>query len=92
MAYKALKELQYCYPHIKFYIVLAYYPSIAIEDSIYPEGLETVPKRFCIDKRNRWMLKRADYVVVYIQRNVGGAAKYWDVAVKSGKNVINLCK
>ncbi len=70
--------------------MLAYYPSATVEDSIYPEGLEMVPKRFCIDKRNRWMLNRADYVVTYISRSVGGAAKYSEIALKSGKNIINL--
>ena len=57
---------------------------------MYPEGIETVPRRFAMDWRNRWMLKQADYVVTYITHSWGGAAKVAEKAVKSGKRVINL--
>ena len=58
---EVLRELQTIYP-IDYAVVLAYFP---IErdgngtpnppDTIYPEGLETVPKRFVICYRNRRM-------------------------------------
>ena len=58
---EVLRELQTIYP-IDYAVVLAYFP---IErdgngtpnppDTIYPEGLETVPKRFAICYRNRRM-------------------------------------
>lgn len=86
----ALKELQTEYPFIKYSVVLAYFPKENIENSIFPEGLETVPPRFQIDKRNRWMIKNSDYVITYITRNAGGAAKYSAIAEKSGKTIINI--
>ncbi len=90
LAVKALKELQKDYPHIGYSVVLAYLPEVYTENSIYPEGLEAVPKRFCIDKRNRWMLGKSDYVVSYVTRNVGGAAKFSSLAIKQNKTVINI--
>ena len=59
-------------------------------DTMYPEGVETVPKRFAIDWRNRWMLKHADYVVTYITHYWGGAAKFAEKAARSGKQIVNI--
>ena len=60
-------------------------------DTILPEGIETVPKRFAITYRNKWMLSHADVVVTYITRDsASGAAQFRNLAEKSGKKVINL--
>jgi len=90
LAVKALREIQRECPHIRYSVVLAYLPEENIENSIYPEGLENVPKRFCIDKRNRWMLGKSDYVISYVTRNVGGAAKFSALAQRQNKTVINI--
>ena len=42
-------------------------------ETVYPEGLETVPKRFAIFRRNDRMLKQADVVVVYVTHRTGGS-------------------
>ena len=63
-----MKELAVSYPQIRYTIVLAYLPDeksvISETNTIYPEGLESVPKRFCIARRNDWSLKRP-----YFSRN-----------------------
>lgn len=80
-------------------VVLAYLPPERKDDlarfedysdTMYPEGIETVPKRFAIDWRNHWLLKQADYVVAYITHSWGGAAQYAELAAKKRKIVINL--
>ena len=95
----ALRELAEQYTNITYAVVLAYLPPELKDDlaqyqdytdTMYPEGIETVLRRFAIDWRNRWMLKQADYVVTYITHSWGGAAKFAEKAVKSGKRVINL--
>lgn len=95
----ALRELAEQYTNITYAVVLAYLPLEQKDDlaqyqdytdTMYPEGIETVLRRFAIDWRNRWMLKQADYVVTYITHSWGGAAKFAEKAVKSGKRVINL--
>lgn len=95
MALSVLKELSEMYPQIDYYVVYAYLPEKGGEDferTIYPEGIETVPKRFAIDYRNRWIVGRADIVVAYVRRSFGGAAKFVDMAKRKGLDIIDLCK
>ena len=94
-AFCALKALRARYPDIVCTRVLAYLPEgkrEGAEESVYPEGMENVPPRYAIDRRNRWMLERADMVVCYVQHSFGGAARYVRLATKQGKEVINLCQ
>lgn len=96
MVRSTLRELVETYPRISYAVVLEMLPRRRDEavwdfsDTIFPEGLETVPPRFAISRRNEWMLKRADYVVAYITHSWGGAAQYADKAVRQGKIVLNL--
>ena len=57
-----------------------------------PEGIESVPPRFAISWRNRWMLRQSDHVVTFITRSFGGAAQFADAAKQQGKTVINLAE
>ena len=96
MVYKALKELKQMYPHIQYTVVLAYLPtetSVSQYDpseTLFPEGMEKAPKRFAIDRRNRWMLQQSEYVVTYVTHSWGGAAKYAELAEKQNRIVNNL--
>lgn len=91
--YQALKELKIFYPHIKYYVVLAYMPSENdLENTLLPEGIECVPKRYAISYRNKWMVNNCDYVVSYLTRNFGGAYKFASMARRKNKICINLCR
>ena len=94
MVEAVLAHLQNQYPHICSTVVLAYLPKEKnnSENTLYPEGLELVPPKFAIDRRNRWMLDHADYVVTYVVRPFGGAAKFKLLAEKSGRYVYELAK
>lgn len=90
-----LSDLKNKYKHIKYNIVLAYLPlktnNIQYEDkTIYPEGIETVPKRFAISWRNRFMISKSNYIVCYITHKYGGAYKFVEFAYKHNKTIINL--
>lgn len=90
-----LRELKTVYPHIRYAVVLAYMPEETEadqSDTMLPEGIETVPKRFAIFWRNRWMLRYSEYVVTYITHSWGGAAQFAETAERQGKTVINLSK
>lgn len=75
MARSVLRELAKVYPHISYAVVLERLPGPRdkaiwdFSDTIFPEGLETVPPRFAISRRNEWMLRQADFVVTYITHN-----------------------
>lgn len=95
MARSLLAELAQIYP-IHYDIVLAYLPkgndpSSDGSHTILPDGFESVPPRFAIDYRNRWMLDRSDVVVTYV-RYPGGAEKYKASAERKGKMVVEVAK
>ena len=89
-----LEDLSQTYP-ITYSVVLAYLPTEKnkydnLTNTIYPEGLETVPKRFAISWRNKWMIQQSDVVVTYVTHNFGGAWQFKGMAERLNKHVINL--
>ena len=92
MVRRQLEDLSKTYP-IKYYVVLAYMPGKndkPDEHSILPEGIESVPRRFAINYRNKWMLNKSGIVVTYVTRPFGGAAQFKKLAEKQEKTIINL--
>ena len=94
MCYKILSDLKFQFPDVKIYRVLAYIPKDErfSEDSIYPENIETVPKRFAISWRNKWMIEKSDYAITYAIRKFGGAYKFENLAIKKKLNVIKIAE
>lgn len=92
-AISVLRELSGVYPQIRYYVVLAYFPT---KDpgypTIFPEGIEKTPKKFAISLRNRWMATNSDAVIAYVKRSYGGAAQFVEFAKKRKKEIINLAK
>ena len=92
MVRRQLEDLSKTYP-IKYYVVLAYMPGKNAEPdehSILPEGIETVPRRFAINYRNKWMLTKSDIVVTYVTRNFGGAWEFKQLAESKEKILMQL--
>ena len=90
-----LRELKAESLEIDYAVVLAYMPGKKgeyedLSDTLLPEEVAAVPPRYAIDRRNKWMLKHADFVVTYITHDWGGAAKFAKMAEKQGKRVINF--
>ena len=94
MVRRQLENLSQTYP-ITYNVVLAYIPTKKNEyedhsNTILPEGIETVPKRFAISYRNKWMVEQSDVVVTYVTHSFGGAAQFKTMAERQGKTVIEL--
>lgn len=94
MVYGVLTELQKSHD-IRFDIVLAYLPvkkDLFCEQvpTILPEGIETVPRRFAIEYRNKWMIEQSDIVVTYVRHSFGGAAKFDALAKRKGKRMVKM--
>ena len=94
MVRRQLEYLSQTYP-ITYNIVLAYIPTKKSEydsftNTLLPEGIETVPKRFAISYRNKWMIEQADVIVTYVTHSFGGAAQFKALAQRQGKTVIEL--
>ena len=95
MAYSVLKELKSNYQHIRYTVVLAYMPDSYIkevygEDTLFPNGMESVPRRFAISKRNDWIIQHSSFAVCYVHKITGGAAKFREKAEKKGLKVIDV--
>ena len=56
---------------------------------LYPE-LETVPLKFAISHRNKWMVKQADYIIAYIEHSFGGAYQTYKYAKHKRKRIFNI--
>lgn len=97
MVLSAVRKMKERYPYITYKVVLAYMPGkkeewspYAAEETMYPEGLEFVPRRFAISWRNKWMINESDVVVCYITHSWGGAAQYVELAECKKKLIVNL--
>lgn len=96
IALNVLRGLKEKFKHIHYFVVLAYFPdlkrSVNIDDgveTIYPFEYGKVYPRFAIDKRNRWMIDKAQVVVTYVI-GAGSAEKFKNLAERKGKTVINI--
>ncbi len=98
MVLEVRSEMKNEFPHINYAVVLAYIPHhpsdeysyCTPEESIFPGGLEKVPRKYGILWRNDWMLKRSDTVICYVWHCIGGSGRMVEKALKQGKRVINL--
>ena len=82
LAARAVQETKATVPGIRLTLVLAYLPepgrTISTDDydeTLYPEGLALVPRRFAISRRNQWMVDASDCLIAYVACGYGGAAQ-----------------
>jgi len=93
-----LEEIEKINKDIKFYVVLYQMPSennhfvLNSYATLLPDGIENVMPKFSIIYRNKWMIEKSDFVVAYVDRPQGGAARFYKLAIKKGKKVFNLGK
>ena len=93
IAYGVLKSLKVEFPHISFFVVLAYMPTKAEfpEDlTLFPEIVARSHPKYAILKRNQWMIEQSDLVVSYVLTSFGGAARYKQMAQKKEKRIVEL--
>lgn len=98
MVISLLKKTSAEYTMISCTVILAYLPTgktnIICCDlpTIYPEGIEYVPKKYAVSYRNDWIVRQADTVICYITHDFGGATKFVEKARKKGKTIYNISK
>ena len=92
LAASVLREQKKRYSQIELVLVLAYLntgrDTSGYDSTVYPP-LETVPRRFAISHRNRWMVESADVVVAYVLHDWGGAATTLRCARQKKKQIIS---
>ena len=95
-AAQAVRRLKKRYPHIELVLVYAYLPegkderAETYDATLFPDGLETAPRRFAIIRRNEWMARNCNMVIGYISHDWGCAHHAYQLAEKHGKLCVNL--
>ena len=95
-----LKEIKADFPTIELLFITPYLndnyskletAKLYYDGIIYPP-LENVPRRFCILKRNEWMVDEADLVIAFVKYSWGGAAKTLEYAKRKKVEFFNLAE
>lgn len=93
---RTLAEIQKEGKDIEFYIVLSFVnesPLIPLQSvTIFPEGLEFVPPKYAISKRNEWMIQNSDFALVYVENAISNSKRWMKRAEAKGLKVKNLAK
>lgn len=79
---------------IKIHILLAYINEMALSGfqdyTEFCEGLENVPKRFAICRRNNIMLQKATFVITNAHKSTGNSRTWLSKAIQQGKKIIYI--
>lgn len=96
MVLSVLKKLSTEISALSYAIILAYLSTGKSAEcyngllTIYPEGIECVPKKYAISYRNNRIVKQADMIICYITHDFGGAAQFVKKAENKCKIVYNV--
>jgi hypothetical protein len=94
MAARALAGLAVRHGGLDWHVVLSRMPrpgEALLYPTLFPDGLERVPPRLAIVRRNMWMLSRAGTLIACAPYP-GNASRFVARARNMGLKVIDLCK
>lgn len=70
------------HPEVRLTMLLPYHPAerevilpSGFDSSLYPPGMENVPRRFAIARANRWMVEHCTHLVAYVTHPASNAGK-----------------
>lgn len=93
----AVKQVKRRHPEIILMLVLPYHPAerpvqtpYGFDGTYYPEGMETVPRRFAIVQANKYMVDNVDWLVAYVCHGACNSRKILEYAQKQGVSCINI--
>lgn len=56
--------------------------SPGFDRTLFPPGMETVPKRLAIIRANRWALAQSDFLIAYVSHPSGGSRAVLEAALR----------
>ena len=87
LAAAVVMALMEVHPEVRLYRVLSYFPTgrgvpehPGFTGTVFPQGLESVPRRFAILRANRLMVDACDYLIAYAPHEYSNARKVLDYA------------
>lgn len=91
IAASAVKRAKQRHPEVLLMLVLPYHPAerpveipYGFDGTYYPEGMESVPRRFAIVQANRRMVDGADWLIAYVRHGASNSRKILEYAQKQG--------
>ena len=90
LAVRAVLEAKRNHADVTLTLLMPYYRTDAeslpdgFDGSLFPDGLETVPKRAVILRANQYMIRHCDYLITYNKNRVGNTRKLVAEARKNG--------
>lgn len=83
LAAQAVVEAKEAHPGITLSLLLPYHPAErtielpkGFDDSIYPDGMETTPRRYAIERSNRQMIRQVNFLIAYVTHPASNASKF----------------
>ena len=93
----AVKQVKRQHPEITLMLVLPYHPAerpvekpYGFDGTYYPEGVETVPRRFAIVQANKHMVENVDWLIAYVRHGASNSQKIIEYAKTKSVPYINL--
>ena len=97
MAARAVIAAKQGHPQVRLTMLLAYHPGerlvtllAGFDGSLYPPGLENVPRRFAVPRANRWMVEHCTHLVAYVTHPASNAGKVVEWGRIQEKSVVEL--
>ncbi len=97
LAAKAVTDLKCRYSGITLSLLIPYHPAErpiktppGFDNTFYPPGMETVPRRVAIVRANRYMVDHVDYLIAYVWHPASNARDLVEYAQRRRIAVTNL--
>ena len=89
---KAVISLKSRFPDIRLFLVIPYHPAErpvptprGYDGTYYPQGMESVPRKFAIVRANRRMIDESDYLVAFVWHPASNAREFLEYARRREK-------
>ena len=101
LAARALIAAKYAYPEITLMLLLPYHPAerpikipTGFDNTYYPFGMESVPRKLAIARANRYMVEHVDHLIAYSWQSASNTAKLVQyakrISLTTELNVFNI--
>lgn len=97
IAASAVKRVKQSHPEILLMLVLPYHPAerpvetpYGFDGTYYPEGMESVPRRYAIVQANKSMVESVDWLIAYVRHGGSNSQKILEYAKKRSIRYINI--
>lgn len=93
LAASAVKEAKRFYPEVRLILLLPYHPieqpipaPDGFDGTLYPPGMESVPRKIAIVRANRYVVDHVDYLIAYAWHPASNARDLVEYAQKRQHN------